>query len=156
MPSVCDNVMMKDITYAQCFIVLCLSTQTYVIDKAEREAVHTRANGCSLKNTFTMTGLFNYSGDAGLRQPYLHNLTLELNTLQGQGHWQNRSIKMIHHRNICVSRHALKAPFGKTVNIVYDQKHTLGWLTFISATHPKRKQVLESTCYYPSYCSYCW
>lgn len=82
MPSVFYNVMMKDITYAECFIVLCLTTQT-VIDKAEREAVHTRANGCSLKNTFTMTGLLNYSGDVGLRQSYLHNLTLESNTLQG-------------------------------------------------------------------------
>lgn len=32
-----------------------------------------------------MTGLFNYSGDAGLRRSYLHNLTLASNTLQGQG-----------------------------------------------------------------------
>lgn len=86
MPFVCDKVMMKDITYAECFIVLCLTTQTYAIETAEREAVHTRAKGCSLKNTFTMTGLFNYSGEAGLRQSYLHNLTSESYTLQGQGH----------------------------------------------------------------------
>lgn len=35
MPSVCDKVMMKDITYVECFIFLYLKT-TYAIDKAER------------------------------------------------------------------------------------------------------------------------
>lgn len=102
-----------------------------------------------LENTFTMTGWFNYSGDAGFRQSYLHNLTSDWNTCQ------TRLVTQVTKQYHNVSKECLsvwRCAHCLLRLIKLNLQHicmNLAWNLLYwtcPSTHLERKQVLESTC----------
>ncbi len=109
----------------------------YVVDnKAIKETV----NGNSFKNTFTMTGWFNYRWWCRFRQSYLHNLTTEIPDRQSQGcDWRNKNIIM-HQRNafvhVCVHQQVRVAQIVKTTQVEPTAHEHTGLQVFYSETPP--------------------